>query len=64
MATQKIGSFDLTQDQLNQITSDGTGVSIEIVYDDTPPEGYEVIARGPLGVITVCAKPCNSFNFQ
>ncbi|TKK64272.1 hypothetical protein FC093_22855 [Ilyomonas limi] len=59
MAQLQVDTITLTDEQTAQISSDGTGISIRVEYDDTPPAGYRIVATGPLGSVEVCAKPCS-----
>jgi len=58
MATFQVNSITLTDEQKAQISSDGSGITFHVVYDPTPPAGYQVIATGNLGSMVACAKPC------
>ena len=58
MATFLVESFSLTQEQIDQISTDMTQIQTRTVYDYTPPAGWMIIAEGPLGSVVVCPKPC------
>ena len=59
MADFQVNTFTIPQDLLDLITTDLTQVTTQTVYDRTPPAGWMIVAKGPLGSVVVCAKPCN-----
>lgn len=58
MAELQIQGFSISKEQLKQLATDATQVSIQISYDTTLPAGFKIIAAGPLGSVVLCPKPC------
>ena len=58
MAALQVESFSISQEQLDQISADGTQITTRVVYDNDPPAGWMIIADGPLGSVEICPKPC------
>lgn len=58
MADLQVDAFEISQEDSDAISTDGTQITTRIVYDPAPPAGWMIIAEGPLGTRVVCPKPC------
>jgi hypothetical protein len=58
MAALEINSFTISGKDAQAIANDLTEITTHVVYDSDPPAGWMIVAKGPLGSMVVCPKPC------
>jgi len=58
MASLAVNAFTISEDDALTIADDLTQVTTQVVYDPTPPAGWQIVASGPRGSIVICPKPC------
>jgi hypothetical protein len=61
MAMLLIDSFSV--EDLQQIANDPTEITIQISWDSNAGE-WGILAKGPLGTIDPCPKPCGKVKLQ